>query len=46
LTVTTLVALGVTGETSAGVELAALMVVNASVAVVRFEVMRGWVFGA
>jgi putative flippase GtrA len=45
LTVTTLVALGVASETSPGVELAALMVVSASVAVARFEVMRRWVFG-
>jgi putative flippase GtrA len=45
LTVTTLVALGVAGETSPGADLAALMVVNAVVAVARFEVMRRWVFG-
>jgi putative flippase GtrA len=45
LTVTTLVALGVAGQTSPGAELAALMVVFASVAVARFEVMRRWVCG-
>jgi putative flippase GtrA len=45
LTVTTVVALGVAGETSPGAELAALMVVNGAVAVARFEVMRRWVFG-
>ena len=45
LTVTTVVALGVAGETSPGAELAALMVVNASVAVARFGIMRRWVFG-
>jgi putative flippase GtrA len=45
LTVTTLGALGAAGQTSPGVELAALMGVFASVAAARFEVMRRWVFG-
>jgi hypothetical protein len=40
------VALGFAGQTATSVQLAALMIVNASVAVGRFEVMRHWVFGS